>query len=140
MDKRPLFMPLTELHRRTSLTLDRRPEKGGETLGRTSSKVLKFWQWLVWWMEKEGPDYVLYIQERTGHSCGSCSHGMTLQLRHAAVMIDSRHSNTKVDQLITVTTQAGITIKGRRLRLGITSSPDGPTRATEYSAHTKFYP
>ena len=32
----------TELHRRTSLTPDGRPEKGGETPGRTTSKVLEF--------------------------------------------------------------------------------------------------
>ena len=48
------------------------------------------------------------------------------------VMVDSRQPNTSVittkpDQLITVTTQAGVmTQEGRRLRLGITSSPDGP--------------
>lgn len=47
-------------------------------------------------------------------------------------MADSRHPNTsvtttKVDQLITVTTQAGITTQDRRLGLGITSSPNGPT-------------
>ena len=29
------------------------------------------------WMKKEGD----YVHERTGHSCGSFSHGMTLQLR-----------------------------------------------------------
>ena len=34
----------TELHRRTSLTPDGRPEKGGETPGRTTSKVLEFRQ------------------------------------------------------------------------------------------------
>ena len=32
----------TELHRRTSLTPDGRPEKGGETPGRITSKVLEF--------------------------------------------------------------------------------------------------
>lgn len=42
------------------------------------------------------------------------------------VMVDSRHPNTsvtttKVDQLITVTTQAGVTTQNRRLGLGITS-------------------
>ena len=47
------------------------------------------------------------------------------------IMVDSRHPNTsvsttKADQLITVTTQAGVTTQDRRLRLGITSSPDGP--------------
>ena len=42
MDRRPLFMLSTELHRRTSLTPDGRPEKSGETPGRTTSKVLEF--------------------------------------------------------------------------------------------------
>ena len=42
MDRRPLFMLSTELHRRTSLIPDGRPEKGGETPGRTTSKVLEF--------------------------------------------------------------------------------------------------
>ena len=37
----------TELHRRTSLTPDGRPEKGGETPGRTTSKVLEFRQILL---------------------------------------------------------------------------------------------
>ncbi len=46
-------------------------------------------------------------------------------------MVDSRHPNTsvtttKVDQLITVTTQAGVTTQNRRLGLGITSLPNGP--------------
>ena len=36
----------TELHRRTSLTPDGRPEKGGETPGRTTSKVLEFRQYI----------------------------------------------------------------------------------------------
>ena len=48
-------------------------------------------------------------------------------------MVDSRHPNisvitTKADQLITVTTQAGVTTQDRRSRLGIISSPDGPHR------------
>ena len=46
-------------------------------------------------------------------------------------MVDSRHPNTfiiptKADQLIAVTTQADVTTQGKRPRLGITSSTEGP--------------
>lgn len=48
------------------------------------------------------------------------------------VMVDSRHPNTsvtttKVDQLTTVTTQAGVTTQKRRLGLGITHYRMAPT-------------
>lgn len=52
--------------------------------------------------------------------------------RRSIVMVDSRQPNTsviatKLDQLIIVTTQAGVTTQGyRRLMLGIASSPNGP--------------
>ena len=51
--------------------------------------------------------------------------------RSVAVMVDSLHPNasvipTKADQLIAVTTQAGVTTQDKRPRLGITSSTDGP--------------
>ena len=57
--------------------------------------------------------------------------GNQTRIGNTAVMVDSRHPNTsvittKADQLITVTTQAGVTTQDRKLRLGITSSPDGP--------------
>lgn len=46
-------------------------------------------------------------------------------------MVDSRHPNIsvitiKADQLITITTQAGVTIQDKRFRLVITSLQDGP--------------
>ncbi len=46
-------------------------------------------------------------------------------------MVNSRHPNTsviptKADHRITVTIQAGVATHDRRLRLGITSSMDGP--------------
>ena len=48
-----------------------------------------------------------------------------------AVMVDSRHLNTsliptRADQLIAVTTQAGVTAQDKRPRLGITSSTNCP--------------
>ena len=46
-------------------------------------------------------------------------------------MVDLCHPNTsiittKVDQLITVTTQAGVTTQDRKISLRIALSPDGP--------------
>lgn len=41
MDRKPLFILLTELYWRISLTPDRRLEKGSKTPGRTISKVFE---------------------------------------------------------------------------------------------------